>query len=446
MKQIRTIAMLLSLLLLCGCGVPEPTAPPTAPLQTAAPTAPPTEAPTEVPTEVPTEAPTEPPYAEVSRATIIAGGDLLPHMGIIKASNYDGEYRFDQYFTYITDAVSRADFAVANLETTLAGTEDGQNYAGYPCFNCPDTLADAAKNAGFDMLLTSNNHANDTLGYGIARTLKVLREKNILSLGSVESEGEPLYRVVEINGIKVGMVCYSFGEIKTKTGNKYLNGLKVEAEFRNRINVFDEKRLDLFYAEMEQHIADMKADGAEATVLYIHWGHEYHTKQSKAQTQMAQKLCEMGIDVIIGGHPHVIQGVELLESETGHRTLCAYSVGNLLSNQRRQLMDLQTGHTEDGLLVSFTFVKYSDGSVHLEDASCLSTWVCMRYIDDHRIYHILPLDGNSGEWAERFELTEGEYHHAVKSLERTNKITAAGMEEAVGILEQLRLERLEEYQ
>ena len=436
------IVLLALCLLLTGCGAPAATEPPTAPVETAAPT----QAPTEAPAEASTEAPTEPPYQEVSRATIIAGGDLLPHMGIIKASKYGDEYRFDQYFTYVTDAISQADFAVANLETTLAGTEDGQKYAGYPCFNAPDTLADAAKGAGFDMLLTSNNHANDTRSYGISRTLKVLREKEILSLGSVETEGDPLYRVVEINGIKIGMVCYSFGEIKEKTGNKYLNGLKVEDEHRELINVFDSRRLDLLYAEIEQHIADMKAEGAEATVLYIHWGHEYHTKQSETQTEMAQKLCEMGIDVIIGGHPHVVQGVELLESETGHRTLCAYSVGNLLSNQRRHLMELQTGHTEDGLLVRFTFVKYSDGSVHLEFAETLPTWVCLRQIDEHRVFHILPLDGDPEDWAERFGLSSSELKHAKKSLERTNKITAQGMADAVAELEQLRLDRLEEHQ
>ena len=442
MKKIRILALALCLTLLWGCGGPaavgatDPAEPGTVP----------TEAPTEAPTQEPTEAPTEPPYRETARATIIAGGDLLPHMGIIKASKYGDEYRFDQYFTYVTDAVSQADFAVANLETTLAGTEDGRAYAGYPCFNCPDTLADAAKGAGFDMLLTSNNHANDTRSFGISRTLKVLREKEILSLGSVEKEGDPLYRVVDVSGIKIGMVCYSFGEIREKTGNKILNGLKVQEEHRELINVFDPKRLDLFYAQMEQHIADMKADGAEATVLYIHWGHEYHTKQSKTQTDMAQKLCELGIDVIIGGHPHVVQGVELLESESGHRTLCAYSVGNLLSNQRRNLMDLKTGHTEDGLLVRFTFVKYSDGSVHLEFAETLPTWVCMRDIDDHRVYHILPLDGDPEDWAERFDLSESELKHAKKSRERTDKITAQGMADAQAVLDRLRLERLTENQ
>ena len=121
----------------------------------------------------------------------------------------------------------------------------------------------------------------------------------------------------------------------------------------------------------------MENAGAEAIVLYIHWGVEYQTKQNKTQSTIAQKMCDLGVDVIVGGHPHVIQPMELLTSteDDNHKTICLYSTGNALSNQRKDLMTLNTGHTEDGIIFTFTFSKYSDGTVRVENADLLPTWV-----------------------------------------------------------------------
>ena len=434
----RLAMLLLIVLMLCGCA--KPAAP------TEAPTLPPsTEAalPTQLPTLPPTEAPTEPSSEEMARATVLAAGDVLPHLGVINAGKTGDGYCFDSCFSHIADLVSQADFAVANLETTLAGLEGGYRYSGFPRFNCPDEMADAIKNAGFDMLLTCNNHAYDTDGYGALRTLQVLDEKELLSLGTLTSAEEPGYRVVEVNGIKIGMVCYSYGEINAETGRKSLNGIPIDREYTGLFHVFDYARLELFYEEMEQHLADMKAEGAEATVVFIHWGNEYRTQENDHQQGIARGLCELGIDVIIGGHPHVVQGAELLESETGHRTLCVYSVGNLVSNQRREYISAKrTGHTEDGLIAGFTFVKYSDGRVHLEEVQLVPIWVAMGA--SGRAYQVIPLEGDSGDWAERFDLTRRDAEEAAKSRERTEKIVAEDLAVITAELERLRQLRYEE--
>ena len=154
-----------------------------------------------------TEAPTtEAPETEqvIATATVGAMGDLLMHKPVFDtARQSDGSYDFSSIFRYIKDAVSTLDYAIANLETTFGG--DKYVYQGNPAFNCPDPLIDAVKDAGFDMLLTANNHAGDTMNDGIQRTIEVVRDAGLATLGS-QLSGENRYSVVDVNGIKIGMV------------------------------------------------------------------------------------------------------------------------------------------------------------------------------------------------------------------------------------------------
>jgi predicted transcriptional regulator YdeE len=134
-----------------------------------------------------------------------------------------------------------------------------------------------------------------------------------------------------------------------------LNGIPLNATDKNLVNVFLKNDVAGFSADLAENIADMKADGAEAIVLYIHRGNEYQLKPNSYQTTIAQKMCDLGVDVIVGGHPHVIQPIDILTSSvSGKKTVCAYSVGNELSNQRIAYMDMKTGHTEDGMVLQTT--------------------------------------------------------------------------------------------
>lgn len=359
----------------------------------------------------------------VVTATIIATGDILPHNPLRRAY-YDGNtHDFNGIFTYITDYVTEADFAVANLETTLAGEDNGYEYSGYPQFNCPDSMVDALKNAGFDMLLTANNHTADTGAVGITRTIETVRAKGLLSTGTRLSSDEPRYTVQNINGINVGMVCYTYSQIDA--GRISLNGIPVSESLTDNVNAFDTKELDLFYSEMENNINQMKTDGAEAVVLFIHWGAEYQTTQNSQQEEIAQKMCDLGVDVIVGGHPHVIQPVDLLVSNTDseHTTLCVYSVGNAVSNQRIEYMNLKSGHTEDGMLFSFTFEKNAAGEVRLSDAEIIPTWVYLNYGK----YYIIPLDKSVEDWKTTFNMGENGCSSANASYDRTEKLIEEGM-------------------
>lgn len=431
----RFFILLLALLVLCGCaGQPGQTPPESRPVPTE------TEAP---PTDPPETAPPETiiPIVEAGRATITVGGDLMMHIPLINSGKSGSGYDFTDIFRYVKETVSGADFAVANLETTLAGTGNGDQYSGFPRFNCPDALADAAKDTGFDMLLTANNHCYDTGSYGFLRTQEVIREREMMHLGTTENADDPRYQIVDINGIRFGMVCYTYGEIDG-SGQKSVNVLPVKKSLTEQVNVFDYEKTDLFYEEIGGYITEMKENGAEQIVVFIHWGNEYKLKQNSYQTAIAQNLCDLGADVIVGGHPHVIQPMEMLTSriDPGHETLCIYSLGNLLSNQRRDKMDLDTGHTEDGMLFTCTFVKYSDGSVYLESAKVLPTWVSLTY-GNKRAYRILPLDKEIDDWAGAFDLSKEGLYLAKESYERTMDLLGDSLDAVTDHLEEARKSR-----
>ena len=150
---------------------------------------------------------------ETYTASILAAGDIMVHTPQLKAQ-YNAStktYNFDNNFKYVKKYIEKADYSLANLETTLAGN-DVYKYSSYPMFNSPDELADALKNAGFDLLSTINNHSYDKGGLGVSRTLEVLKKKGFDTVGTREKESDNDYLIKDINNIKVGFTSYSYGE------------------------------------------------------------------------------------------------------------------------------------------------------------------------------------------------------------------------------------------
>ena len=384
--------------------------------------------------------PEDPGVTVTGTATLGATGDMLMHMPCVNpALQSDGTYDFGAYFTNFSSYVQAVDYAVANLETTLAGT--AYKYSGYPQFNCPDGIIPSLKSVGFDMMLTANNHTYDTLSTGFFRTQEVIAQYGMDHIGTKPDEETDSYLIKNINGIRVGMVCYTY-ETNDNPDKIDLNGgtdLKEDEE--PLINVFLKNDVAGFSADLAENIADMKADGAEAIVLYIHWGEEYQTKQNSQQKAMAQAACDLGVDVIVGGHPHVIQPLDLLTSTTddSHKTVCLYSTGNALSNQRIEHMNLKTGHTEDGIFFSFTLVKYSDGTVRVEGVEVLPLWINLytSSTTGKAVYDILPLDKEVTDWKTAFKLTNSTLTQANNSYDRTMKIVGGGLEKIEAYLNSL---------
>ena len=165
-------------------------------------------------------------------------------------------------------------------------------------------------------------------------------------------------------------------------------------------------------------------------MIQIHWGEEYQTSANRTQKKMAQALCDLGVDVIVGNHPHVPQPVELLTG-TGNeaqKTLCLYSMGNSLSNIRGSKYPKET---EDGLLFQVTFAKYSDGTVVLESTDVLPTWV-NRYTENGATrYEILTMDSNEKDkWQEKMDLSDELLASCQASYDRTMAIVGEGLNAA----------------
>lgn len=340
----------------------------------------------------------EPPIPDPITVTVGATGDYLIHTPIITSYiKSDGSYDFTDMFKYVTEYYNKFDYFVGNLEVTFG--EKYMNYVGSgSLFNCPDSLADALKGAGVDMLLTANNHSYDTNSYGFHRTMQILEDKGFDYIGTHKDNAKN-YKVVDVGGIKIGMINYTYQTSKAPAYS--LNGITMKPEDTDNINTFSDGQLDAFYAEMATNLDNMYQDGAEAIMLYIHWGYEYHEKPNEIQKTIAQKMCDLGVDVIVGGHPHVVEPIDVLTSSvSGKQTVCIYSTGNAVSNQRiaampntsKKFPNVAKGATEDGVIFSVSFTKLGTGEVWVSAIDAMPTWVNMYYEGGQRHYQIIPLD------------------------------------------------------
>lgn len=367
----------------------------------------------------------------VSTATVGSAGDILIHKPILDGANEGGGvYSFDRLFTYVSETAQSYDYFVLNLETTLAGNE-GRNYSTYPCFNSPDSLLDSLALIGTDCLLTANNHSYDTGEFGFLRTVETVEAAGFDHTGTYTSPDEKRYIIEDVNGISFGFICYAYETPYNSTTVKALNGIPMNTKTSPLINSFDYDHLDTFYEDIEAQLQNMRSDGAEVLTVYMHWGDEYKTSPNSWQKKMAQRLCDMGVDVIVGGHPHVVEPVELLTSTDGEsKTVCIYSVGNFVSNQRRNVMGkYNSGHTEDGAIFEMTFSKYSDGTVYFEGVDVTPTWVHLYTEKGKQVHSVVPLSDNMDAASLGLNKTSGGLENAEESYERTMALVGDGLAE-----------------
>lgn len=329
---------------------------------------------------------------EVNKVSLLAVGDTMVYNAQLKAQ-YDvstAKYNFNNNFEYVKKYIEKADYSIVNLETTLTGNKV-YKYSSYPKFNSPNELADGLKYAGFDLISTANNHAYDKGDLSIKNTISTLKSKELDVVGTRENDGEK-FIVKKINGINIGITSYSYGKIIND--NKYLNNVKISDEYKDSINIFDSTSVDKAFNDINSTIENM--NNTDLQVVYLHWGSKYSLKESSFQQQLAQKLCDAGVDVIIGSHPHVVQPVTTIKSSDGtHETLVAYSLGNFLSNQTR---DQFNNYTEDGLMVRIDVSKSStDKKAKLDKVTCIPTWLNKYYnkSTSKYVYEIIPITNKS---------------------------------------------------
>lgn len=270
-------------------------------------------------------------------STLVVCGDTMSHMPVTNDAwdETTGVYEYSRIMAAAKPYISAADCAVANLETTLSG---GPKYSGFPAFNSPDDLASELKEVGFDLLLTANNHSLDKGSTGLCRTLDVLDEAGLAHVGTsrTEEEYEANVQVMDVGGISVAFLGYTYGT----------NGIALPKGAPYAVNVYNNDYLTQLSDPNEEKLAaDLeaaKALGTDLVAVLIHWGVEYQTAANRYQKEMADFLFANGADLVLGGHAHVLQPMELRtiqrDGEEKQGFLC-YSLGNFISAQNDPLTD-----------------------------------------------------------------------------------------------------------
>lgn len=326
----------------------------------------------------------------VKNVTISAIGDIMAHDDQLKAQ-FDKDtntYSFDNNFKYVKPYISKSDLAIGNLETTLAGPK--AKYSSFPKFNSPDELADAIKNSGIDIVSTINNHTYDRGSDGVYRTLDVLNSKNIEHVGTKKNDTNENFLIKDIDGVKLGVTAFSYGQVYGST--TALNGLPVNYNDLNNLNIFNSSYVDIAFNEIKDTLDVMNNKETDLQAVILHWGDEYTRQPNKFQKELAKKLCDYGVDIIIGSHPHMVQPIEMINSdENDNETLVIYSLGNFLSNQRNEILNKK--YTEDGVIVNIDIDKnLNTGETTISNVEYIPTWVNKYNNKKGKLtYEIIPL-------------------------------------------------------
>lgn len=316
-------------------------------------------------------------------------GDIMAHMAQLNAQKLeDGTYDFNNNYKWMAPYFQKNDLMIGNIETTFAGEEQG--YSTYPIFNTPDALLDALKNSGFDILSTANNHMYDQGSLGLFRTIQILKSKNILFTGSRENVEDSRYLIRSVKGIKIGFLAYTYETTGDDSIGVTINGLKIKKVDVPFINSFNPSNIEETVLEWKAEIKKIKQEGAQIIVMILHWGNEYQTTPCHYQLALADSLNKMGVDIIFGSHPHVVQPIDFIVDNTNnHVTYVSYSSGNFISNQRYET--LENYNTEDGLYTEIQLLKTPNSPVQIYKINPVPLWV-NRYSSGEKFkYEVIPL-------------------------------------------------------
>jgi poly-gamma-glutamate synthesis protein (capsule biosynthesis protein) len=299
---------------------------------------------------------------EYKPVTLVFVGDIMGHIPQIQAAYnpQTKEYNYDRCFRYVRKYIEPADLAIANLEVPVAG----RPYSGYPGFSSPDALLDGLKKAGFDILLTANNHVIDRGSAGLERTIRQIENRGMLHAGSYidKSQRDSIYPLcIDVKGIKIAFLNYTYG---------------TNADFIPRHNIVN-------YIDSQQIAIDLrKAEslGADIKIAVMHWGTEYELQSNEIQQKLAHFLVKQGVNLVVGAHPHVVQNAELFYYKDSVAVPVFYSLGNFLSNQRKP-------NTNGGILLR---IDINPVTKALNTASYLPVYVYRGVLDGVYQYHLLP--------------------------------------------------------
>lgn len=302
-------------------------------------------------------------------ATLLFAGDAMQHQAQLDQALSEGggtRHDYSECFRWIAPAITEADYAVVNLEVPLGG---GPRYSGYPCFSAPDSYAQALADAGFDMMLTANNHCLDSGMKAARRTIWALDSLGIDHIGTYHDAADREAKVPfvkTINGIRFGFLNYTYGT----NGIPARDGMEVAYIDRDR---------------MAREMRATREAGAEILVVTMHWGIEYVLRENAIQRELADFLIKNGADMVIGGHPHVIQPMKMVRDESrGQDVPVVYSLGNFISN-------MKTGDTRGGAYMRVRVERDEDGKARVKWAD-YDTFFCAKPTGAGSNFTVIPSD------------------------------------------------------
>ncbi len=280
-----------------------------------------------------------------TEANLVFSGDIMCLAGQLSTAKTNDGWDFSYAFSGITPVLQGADFAIGNLEVPLAGAEKGvtaYHQEGNPILNAPDEFINAIAEAGFDMLVTANNHSFDMGDEGYLRTISQLDRRGLYHSGTYASEyARQNTPIIEVNGISIAILSYTqFVNTGTETYKK--------SDALYKLNLID-------LEQIKKDIAAVKARCADFIILYVHWGTENTNTPNSYQKETAKILAELGADAIIGSHSHTVQPAEYLSTSDGRRVFVIYSMGNLISSMPRDI-------NQDTLLLNLHLSKTNDST------------------------------------------------------------------------------------
>lgn len=247
-------------------------------------------------------------------------GDNLLHKPVSESGRRkNGKYNYDSLFTHIKDEAESADAAMINQEVVLGGAKLG--ISGYPSFNGRYEVGDAIAKAGFNVVLHATNHSLDKGAAGIKNCLKFWRKKHpdIKVTGMNESaKAQNKITYIKKKGICVAILNYTYGT----------NGIRMPESMPYAVNMLTKKKV-----ARDVRKAKKKAD---FIVVCPHWGTEYNTGIDASQKRWAKYFLKIGVDLVIGTHPHVIEPVKWMKGKGGRKMLVYYSLGNFVNSTSRR--------------------------------------------------------------------------------------------------------------
>lgn len=250
---------------------------------------------------------------KVYEAKMFMVGDALIHQSVYYNAGQNGNgYDFKPMIELIKPISSSYDLAYYNQETILGGTSLGLSH--YPRFNSPQEVGDAMIDAGFNVVSLATNHTMDKGEAGVLASVNYWNsKKDVVTSGQWSSyEERDKVRVYEINNIKYAFFSYTTltNGLNTPYGKDYLNNVYSDSKAKNDIEKVKDK--------------------VDVIIVAMHWGVEYSMNVSSEQERIANYLSNLGVDLIIGAHPHVVEAVEYINNG---QTFVIYSLGNFISGQ-----------------------------------------------------------------------------------------------------------------